>query len=300
MLGPREEGMKIKVGQERGDIVGKDSRAIQMAADLVELRGGGVIELGPGNYVVRDSIRLASTTVLAGAGEETVLRKCDGFTSPLTIDADYGQEKFTPEDASGFSPGMGITLADDRSGGWHTTVTTVERVEDGVVYVKDRFVSDYSGDRGGKANAVFPVVSAIDVEGVEVRDLVVEGNSDANEFLNGCRGAGIYLHRARKCAVRDCVVRGFNGDGISFQITQDVAVERCRCEGCTGFGVHPGTGSARATIRDSVFSGNEKVGFFLCWRVQEGKFEGNEIVGNGVGISIGHKDTGNVFERNTM
>ena len=292
--------MKIRVGHERGDIVGKDSRAIQMAADIIRLRGGGTVELAPGTYDIHNSVLLASRTVLAGSGEETILKKSDGFTSPLNIDADYAQTKFTPEDASGFRPGTGVMLADGRSGGWHTTVTTVERVEGGAVHVRDRFVSDYSTDRGGKASTVFAVVSAVDVEGVEVRDLVVEGNSGRNEFLNGCRGGGIYFQLARKSAVRDCVVRDFNGDGISFQTTQDVAVERCRCENCAGHGIHPGTGSARATIRNCTFRGNERAGFFLCWRVQEGRFEGNEIVENGVGISVGHKDTDNLFEHNTV
>ena len=207
--------MKIRVGQEHGDIVGRDSRAIQMAADIVRLRGGGTIELGPGTYDILNSVSLASRTVLAGSGEETILKKHDGFTSPLRIDADYAQTKFTPQDASGFHPGTGVMVADGRSGGWQTTVTTIERIEKGVVHVKDRFVSDYSSDRGGKASTVFAVLSAVDVEGVEVRDLVVEGNSAKNEFLNGCRGGGIYLHLARTCAVRDCVVRDFNGDGIS-------------------------------------------------------------------------------------
>ena len=41
-------------------------------------------------------------------------------------------------------------------------------------------------------------------------------------------------------------------------------------------------------------------GLFVCWRVKHGLFEQNELCGNALsGISIGHKDTDNVFRGNT-
>ena len=40
---------------------------------------------------------------------------------------------------------------------------------------------------------------------------------------------------------------------------------------------------------------------FVCWRVKHGRFEGNELRDNKRdGISIGHKDTDNVFLRNVI
>jgi hypothetical protein len=40
---------------------------------------------------------------------------------------------------------------------------------------------------------------------------------------------------------------------------------------------------------------------FVCWRVKHGVFENNELQSNkGVGMSIGHKDTDNVFRQNKM
>ena len=46
---------------------------------------------------------------------------------------------------------------------------------------------------------------------------------------------------------------------------------------------------------------NGSDGLFVCWRVKHGLFEDNEIRGNQrVGISIGHKDTDNLFRRNTI
>jgi nitrous oxidase accessory protein NosD len=139
------------------------------------------------------------------------------------------------------------------------------------------------------------------VEDVRVEGLAVDGNKDTNDRLNGCRGGGIYLHRAKRCQVVNCVVRDFNGDGISFQITQDILVEGCECTGCTGLGMHPGTGSARPIVRRNRIHHNGDIGLFLCWRVQDGLFEENEIYENGgAGISIGHKDSRNTFVRNVI
>jgi hypothetical protein len=71
--------------------------------------------------------------------------------------------------------------------------------------------------------------------------------------------------------------------------------------GNSNFGIHPGTGSARSTIRNCHMHGNDNIGFFLCWRVQEGEFSDNLIEENGLyGISIGHKDSDNLFLRNTI
>jgi parallel beta-helix repeat protein len=40
---------------------------------------------------------------------------------------------------------------------------------------------------------------------------------------------------------------------------------------------------------------------FVCWRVQRGLFEDNELANNrGAGISIGHKDSDNLFRGNRM
>jgi parallel beta-helix repeat protein len=47
--------------------------------------------------------------------------------------------------------------------------------------------------------------------------------------------------------------------------------------------------------------GNGSDGLYVCWRVQHGRFEDNELRGNkGVGISIGHKDSDNVFSGNRV
>jgi len=54
-------------------------------------------------------------------------------------------------------------------------------------------------------------------------------------------------------------------------------------------------------IRGCTARGNDTDGLFLCWRVRHGLFEDNRLEGNGrFGISIGHKDSDNLFRRNTV
>lgn len=292
----------ITVGPKDADVVGTDNRALQIAVDALAVQGGGTVRVLPGVYHMKDSLRLRSGVNVVGAGPDTLLRKCDGFRSPLFIDADYGQLKVTPLDVSGFQEGMGISVLDRRHGdGWYVTVTSISRIEGATLHVSDYLVMDYNAEDGGLVTNAFSVVSGIDVEDVRVEGLAVDGNKDTNDRLNGCRGGGIYLHRAKRCQVVNCVVRDFNGDGISFQITQDILVEGCECTGCTGLGMHPGTGSARPIVRRNRIHHNGDIGLFLCWRVQDGLFEENEIYENGgAGISIGHKDSRNTFVRNVI
>jgi parallel beta-helix repeat protein len=161
--------------------------------------------------------------------------------------------------------------------------------------------SDYLAGNGAMAATVFPVVSGYDLEGCLVEDLVIDGNRQNNAALNGCRGGGIFLYRGFGTVLRRCVVRNYNGDGISFQQSNDVVVEDCVSEGNANLGLHPGSGSQRPQVRGCLARENGEDGLFLCWRVKNGLFEDNTLLGNGrFGISIGHKDTDNLFRNNRV
>ncbi len=297
-----QNGRELTVGPTEADVIGADNQAIQLAVDALCTRGGGTVRLLPGTYEMTDAVHLRTGIDLVGSGAETVLCKCAGYKSPMTIDADYGQLKVTVADASGFAPGMGVAILDkNHAGGWAVTTATITEVDGSTLHIDNYLVHDYSADAEGMVFNTFSPVSGIDVAGCTVADLLVEGNRAENDPLNGCRGGGIYFQRAKQCAIRNCIVRGFNGDGISFQTPQDITVEGCEMFRNSNFGSHPGTGSARSIICNCHMHHNDQIGFFLCWRVQEGQFTGNLIEDNGrFGISIGHKDTDNLFVGNTV
>ncbi len=207
----------------------------------------------------------------------------------------------TVKDPAGFRVGMGVVVTDGGAGGWGDTVATITLIQGNVLYVDDHFVMDYNADAGGVVSNAFPLVAGVDIDSVVIEGLRLDGNRETNWPIDGCVGGGIYLHRARRCRLADCFVQGFAGDGISFQTTQDIEVERCEVIRSTGLGLHPGTGSVRPVVRNCRSVANDQDGLFLCWRVQEGRFEDNEIRDNGRhGFSIGHKDTDNLFTGNVI
>jgi parallel beta-helix repeat protein len=147
----------------------------------------------------------------------------------------------------------------------------------------------------------FPILCANQTEGVVIENLTVDGNKTENAYMDGCRGGAFYLYRTNNAIIRNCVARNYNGDGISFQITDNIRLINCESHDNVGYGVHPGAGTAHCTVKGCRIHDNGKVGLFLCWRVQNGRVEDNRIENNGqYGISIGHKDSDNVFVNNTI
>ena len=290
------KGITMTVGPTNADIGGSDNRSLQAAVDYVAALGGGAVSVLPGTYLMRDSLHLRSRVHVLGSGRDTMLRKSDAVSSLLYLDGDYGEEAITPANAEGFEPGFGVTIADDKNHGFHITVATILAKDGTTLTISRPLNGDYMVADNAVAFTSFPVISGCYVEGAALENLAVDGNREHNPPLNGCRGAGIFLYRAQGCAIRDCLVRDYNGDGISFQQSNDTLVEHCEVSGCTHLGLHPGSGSQRPTIRDCYSHGNGQTGLFLCWRVKHGLFERNRLENNGeVGISIGHKDTDNLF-----
>ncbi len=292
---------RVTVGHEDADMIGSDNRVLQAAVDYVAGLGGGTVEIGEGEYLMRDSLHLRPNVTVRGIKGKTILRKAAGTVSALAIDGDFGEEQITVQDPNGFASGCGVAIWDKNAGGFHTTVARVTGQNGNTFSISKPLMADCMVDGGAKAATVFPVVSAYDTEGVRIEDLTIEGNKDANVQLNGCRGAGIFLYRAFGTVIRGCTVRNYNGDGISFQQSNDVTVVDCVSENNAVLGIHPGSGSQRPTVRNCVARRNGSDGLFLCWRVRHGLFEDNLLEENGqFGISIGHKDSDNVLRRNTV
>ena len=99
---------------------------------------------------------------------------------------------------------------------------------------------------------------------------------------------------------RNLVARNNHGDGISWQICHDVRVEGCHCHDNADLGLHPGSGSQRPVVRGNRLERNG-IGIFFCWGVKYGLAEANHIEDSGqFGISIGHRDTDNLIQNNTV
>jgi hypothetical protein len=289
------------VGHKDADLVGKDHRVLQAAVDYIAELGGGVVEIGAGEFLMGDSLHLRSHVKVMGQPGETRLRKAASATSPLALDGDFGEEQITLKEPRGFDVGCGVAIWDDRSGGFHTTVARITGCTGNTFSIDRPLMSDCMVANHAQAATVFPVVSGRDIVGSVVEGLTILGNKNKNVPLNGCRGAGIYLFRGHGTVIHNCTVDGFNGDGISFQQSNDVTLEGCVSAHNTALGLHPGSGSQRPVVRHCAARHNGTDGLFLCWRVRHGLFEFNELTQNGrYGISIGHKDSDNLLRRNRV
>jgi len=291
----------ITVGLSGAALVGNDNRVLQAAVDYIAGLGGGTVQIGEGEFTMRDSLHLRSFVTVRGTNGKTVLRKAKCAASALALDGDYGEEQVTVVNPEGFEPGYGVAIWDTGSGGFHTTVGRVTG-RNGTTFSFDAPLNaDCLVANKAQAATVFPVVSGYNLEGAHIQDLVIEGSSEENVALNGCRGGGIFLYRAFGTVIKDCIVRNYNGDGISFQQSNDVLVENCVSENNRGLGLHPGSGSQRPVVRGCIARHNGEDGLFLCWRVRHGLFEKNLFEDNGrFGISIGHKDTDNLLQENEV
>jgi parallel beta-helix repeat protein len=290
----------ITVGGPGSDVPGFTSGAIQIALDAIKTRGGGTVKLNPGTFEMIGPVRLSDNTSLIGSGKETILHKCDGFKTSFIIDADWGMLKAIVKDASGFKTGMGIQLYDDdHNQGWAVTTALITDIEGNVIYFDNRTVNDYIASLNGIVSNGCSIIEAVGVENVKIADLVIEGNKNTNDYINGCRGGGVYIHKSKNCLVENVTINDFNGDTFSWQITENIKIRGCEAAYGNGLGFHPGTGSDHSVVENCISHDNKGDGIFLCWRVQNGIFRNNTVYANGDnGFSIGHKDTDNLFEDN--
>ena len=298
-----EQTLRVVTVAQSGsaDVVGSDSEALQNAAHL--LHPGDTLSIGAGIFTMEDSLFVPSGVTVRGVPGKTVLRKSRGIESALVEDGDYGETFLAVADPQKFRPGMGIAVTDDTSNsGWAITVSSVASVKAPYVIINPMTVRDYDEERlHARVTNTFPILCAIDGANIVLEDLIVDGNRAENAYIDGCRGGAIYMYRVRNVTVRNCTARNYNGDGISFQISDGVHVLNSESYGHAGYGIHPGTGSVNALVKDCRMHNNGDIGLFLCWRVRHGRFENNLIENNGrYGISIGHKDTDNEFFGNAI
>jgi parallel beta-helix repeat protein len=294
--------MEIRVGIDEGDLRGSDNRVLQAAVEQVAAMGGGTVHIGPGRYEMRNALRLRDHVKITGVPGQTILVACAGVRTLLSCDGDCNERQITLTDPLEFRVGDGVSIQDDDSGGFMvTTATLTSRIDDHTFTISAPLYLDYMIEKNASAQIAFPVVGGWGITGAAIEGLTIEGNSSARGRLDGCRGGGIYLFECKDVAIRDCTVRDYNGDGISFQVSENVTVEDCTVEGNTGLGLHPGSGSRRPVVRRNVSRRNGGDGLYVCWRVKHGLFEDNQVHDNqGAGMSIGHKDTDNLFRNNTF
>lgn len=297
LVKPKTQERVITVGGPSANIQGFNNQDIQTAVDALPAEGG-TVKLDPGEFKIMAPVRLRSNVKLIGSGANTILKRIDGYHSKFIIDADYGELKLTVEDASGFKPGMSIQITNKPySECWDVTTAIITDIVKDTLYFDNYLIRDYDAELNGIVTNAGSCVSVHNGENIYISDFTIDGNKEKNDFLDGCNGGGIVIIKSKNVTVEKVNIKNFNGEGITWQITENVTVRNCEISGCN-MGLHPGSGSPNSIIENNN-SHHNKVGLFICWRVHHSVVRGNQFHDNREnGISTGHKDSDVLFESN--
>ena len=293
----------LTVGQTEGDLRGKDDKVIQAGIEYLNRLGGGTLRILPGTYVLQNAVYLRPNIILQGSGEATILRKADGVVTPLARDSDWFEYGVQVKDAKGFTPGGGIMLRSKTGpGDWQYDVVraTVTAIEGNMLFIDRITQKDFWTDKNATAATAFPILTAENVDDVTVKDVVLDGNRDKNEHINGNFSGAVFIQQCNRWRFENVTARDHNGDGFSFQVCDDIQFRNCRALNNADLGFHPGSGSQRPAFRHCTSKGNSQ-GIYFCWSVSDGLVENCTLSENTrFGISIGHRDTDNLIKNCTM
>jgi len=292
------QDLVLTVGQDEGDLQGKDDKIIQGGIEYLNRVGGGTLVILPGVYNLRNAIYMHPNITLRGSGANTVLRKCDSVVTKLMRDSDWFEYGVQVKDVKGFVVGGGIMLRSKKGAGdWQYDVlrATVTAIDGDVLYLDGLTKENFWIEKDATAATVFPILTAENVDNVVVEDIVLEGNRDKNEHINGNFSGGVFIQYCNKWRFKNIISRNYNGDGFSFQVCDDIRFQNCQAINNADLGFHPGSGSQRPVFQNCISRGNSQ-GIFFCWSVSDGLAENCILSGNGrYGISIGHRDTDNII-----
>jgi len=180
------------------------------------------------------------------------------------------------------------------------TGATVTAIQADTLLLDRLIQTDSWTDKAATAATIFPLLTAENVNDVVVRDLVLDGNRDQNEYINGNFAGAVFIQHCNRWRFENVTARNHNGDGFSFQVCDDIQFQNCRALNNADLGFHPGSGSQRPVLRDCTAQGNT-LGLHFCWSVCDGLAENCSFSENRTyGISIGYRDTDNLIKGCTI
>lgn len=284
--------LTVTAGHGGADIPGDSNLCLQAAVDYVAGLGGGVVSVLPGRYTMHDSLHLRPNVIVRGSGEDTVLVKAPMVASKLSVPfLGYGHWDVSLAEPDLFRTGMGIHVGGP---GFHGTCATLTFRTGDRFGISRPLNDDTSAET--VVRSVFPVISGYGAHDCVVESIRIEGDAAHNGYIDGCRGGGVFLLDCDLAIVRGVTVEGYNGDGFSFQQSNDIVLEECVARANRGHGFHPGSGSSRFRMSRVVAEGNGMDGVFYCLRANHGLLEDSRIADSGDnGISIGQRDADNTI-----
>ncbi len=297
------QDMVLTVGQSEGDLQGEDDKVIQAGVEYLHRLGGGTLRILPGVYHLQNAIHLRPHITLRGSGEDTILRKNASVVTALARDSDWFEYGVQVRDTKGFVPGGGIMLRTKTgSGEWQYDVlrATITAIQGDVLFLDRLTEENFWIEKNATAATIFPILTAENVDGVIVENIVLDGNREQNEHINGNFAGAVFIQHCNKWTFKNVTACNYNGDGFSFQVCDDIHFQGCKAIDNADLGFHPGSGSQRPIFQNCLSQRNSQ-GIFFCWSVSDGLAVNCTLSNNKrFGISIGHRDTDNVIRECTI
>ena len=291
--------MTLTIGIDKGDLRGSDGKIIQAGVDYLGRLGGGILQILPGQYTLTNFIYAHSNVTIRGCGEQTILKKADGFSSPLVRETDWCEYGAKVKDTSGFVPGGSIMLRskkDDGTSDYDIHRATVTQIDGNFIFFIPMPKANFPPEKNATADTIFPLIYAEHVDNVRIEDLVLDGNGENNRHCDGNYTGAVFTQSCNRWQFKNVTAKNYNGDGFSFQVCDDFAFENCLAIDNADLGFHPGSGSQRPILKNCKANRNGE-GFFFCWDVTDGIVENCESCGNKkYGINFGHRDTDNIVK----
>jgi hypothetical protein len=297
------KNMLLTVGQNEGDLKGDDDKIIQAGVEYLYRLGGGTLQILPGVYNLRNAIYLRPHITLKGSGEKTILKKTPSVVTALARDSDWFEYGVQVTDTKGFVTGGGIMLRSKTGpGDWQFDVlrATITAIEGNIIFLDRMTEENFWVEKDATASTIFPLLTAEGADDVVVEDIVLDGNREQNEHINGNFSGGVFIQNCNQWRFRNVTSQNYNGDGFSFQVCDDIRFLDCKAINNADLGFHTGSGSQRPVFQNCTAHGNSQ-GIYFCWSVSDGLAEDCILAGNGrYGVSIGHRDTDNIIKSCTI
>jgi polygalacturonase len=294
----QQRELVLTVGQNEGELQGKDDKIIQAGIEYLHRVGGGTLHILPGVYLLQNAIYLRPNITVRGSGEKTILRKSASVVTDLVRDSDWFEYGVQVEDAKGFVPGAGLMLRSKTGAGdWQFDVrqATVTAIQGNVLFLDRLTKENFWTEKDATAATIFPILTAENVDNVAVEDIVLDGSREQNEHINGNFAGAVFIQYCSGWRFNNVTAQNYNGDGFSFQVCDYIHFGNCRAIDNADLGFHPGSGSQRPVFRNCQSRGNS-LGIYFCWSVSDGFVENCTLSQNkNYGISIGHRDTDNLI-----
>ena len=285
----------VTVGQNEGDLQGKDDKVLQAAVDYVANLGGGTVKILPGEYTMHNSLFPRNGITIRGSGDKTLLRKCQSFSSKIVREADWYEYCVQVEDPRGFTEGGGVALSADKKNDQEVSLFTVTAIKGNVLFLDRRTEKNFWMMDDARATTRFSIIHALNVDNVQIEDITLDGNYSENERVNDNYAAAVFMQYCNNWVFRNVTARNYNGDGFSFQVCDDIHFEDCASLNNHDLGFHPGSGSQRPVFKRCTSRGNSQ-GFFWCWGACFGIAEDCIASENKLyGVNFGHRDTDNIL-----